>query len=472
MTLTERSKGIVRHDYAPRDIFAPFHLRAQRWAILVAHRRAGKTVATVNDIISRALYFSALPDPRFAYIAPFYSQAKRIAWAYLKRYGASGASKIHESDLSITIRHNGAIISLFGADNPDSFRGQYFDGVVLDEYGNMKPSIWSEVLLPTLLDRKGWATFIGTPNGPNHFRDLYHHALKDPARWFVELLPVSRTKLISDEELAEMRLLMLEEEYEQEMECSFEASTRGAFYSKELRVAKEQDRICLSPANPDLMLHFVFDIGRRDDTAMGAFQEHPAGVNVVHAEAANMRGPQYWMQRINEVCLHHGCARGTVWLPHDARAKTWATQRSGFEQFIDGGIRPQMIPNLDKLDGINAARFVFRYLTFNCGPTNGPEGTSIDDATDKLVLALKSYHRTWDEDKQAFTNEDVHDWSSHYADMFRYLALVARFPHSRPLEIQEVTPTIAMPPQGAHHVFTLDDLWSQRDGDANRNIIH
>jgi len=446
------SEHTIAHAYEPRPIFAPFHQRFQRWAILVAHRRAGKTVATINDLISRALYFDSLRDPRFAYIAPFYSQAKRIAWTYLKRYGGAGASKVSESDLSILIRHNGALVSLYGADNPDSFRGQYFDGVVLDEYGNMRPSIWSEVLLPTLLDRKGWATFIGTPNGPNHFRDLYHHALKDPSRWYVELLPVSVTKLIPEEELNEMRLLMLEEEYEQEMECSFEASTRGAFYARELKIAV----IGPYPADPDLPLHFVFDIGRRDDTALGAFQETPLSVNVVHAEAENMRGPQHWMQRINEICLHNNCSRGTVWLPHDARAKTWSTERSGVEQFIDGGIRPKIIPNLDKLDGINAARFIFKYLTFNKEPT------------DKLILALKSYHRTWDEDKRAFTNEDVHDWSSHYADMFRYLAIVARFPHSRPLEIPDVVVEKSFN-LGNSYSFTLEDLWSEHGNQPGIN---
>lgn len=441
----------VKHEYTPRSIFRAFHARTQRWAILVAHRRAGKTVATINDLVSRALYFSALSDPRFAYIAPFYSQAKKIAWMYLKRYSREGASKVSESDLSVTIRHNQATIALYGADNPDAFRGQYFDGAVLDEYGNMKPSIWSEVILPTLVDRKGWATFIGTPNGPNHFRDLYLHALKDPARWFVELLPVSQTRLIDIEELEEMKRLMLPEEYEQEMECSFEASTRGAFYSRETKLATDEGRVGDYPADPDELLHFVFDIGRRDDTALIAFQELPTRVNIPHAEAQNMRGSQYWIQRIHEICLEHGCARGTVWLPHDARAKTWSTQRSGFEQFVDAGIMPRMVPSLEKLDGINAARFVSQYITFNT------------PNTDDLFLALKSYHRTWDEDKKAFTNEDVHDWSSHYADVFRYLGIVGRFPHSRPLDpVQTVVEEKAL--MGAHYTFSLDQLWDTNHG--------
>lgn len=429
---------------------------------MVAHRRAGKTVATINDLVSRALYFNHMEEPRFAYIAPFYSQAKRIAWSYLKRYGGQAAKRVSESELSITIRHNGALITLFGADNPDSFRGLYFDGVVLDEYGNMRPSIWSEVLLPTLLDRKGWATFIGTPNGPNHFRDLYYTALEDPERWFVDLLPVSVTKLIDLEELEEMRKLMMEEEYEQEMECSFEASTRGAFYAKEIKNAIANGQIVPRPADPALPLHFVMDVGYRDDAALGAFQEHPDGVNIVTAEAENLRAAAYWIQRIGQICMEHDCMRGNVWLPHDAFAKTMTTGRSTVDQFVSAGVRPRKVPELDKLDGIQSCRFVFPYMHFN------------EPDTKKLILAVKSYHRTWDEDKKAFTNEDVHDWSSHYADMLRYLSIVARFPHSRPLSATGVINQVLNSSDSNIIVPTypvnLDQMWA--DMEATRSNPH
>jgi hypothetical protein len=251
---------------------------------------------------------------------------------------------------------------------------------------------------------------------------------------------------------------MLVEEYEQEMECSFEASTRGAFYVMEIKAAETEGRISDYPADKDLPLHFVFDVGRRDDTAMGAFQEHANGANIVHAEAENMRGPQYWLERIEAVCEQYECARGNVWLPHDAKAKTWSTSRSGWEQFIEGGIRPKLIPVLEKIDGINAARYVFKYVTFNKEPT------------ENLVLALKSYHREWDPDKADFTNEEVHDWSSHPADMFRYFAIVAKFPHSRPL----VKPKIAKPKVEAvfnktFYPINLNELWEDNDGRVQRD---
>ena len=142
--------GEIRVNYQPRDQFLSFHRRQTRFACLVAHRRAGKTVACVNELVARAI-FSKKKRPRYAYIGPLLKQAKKIAWEYLKEY-TSGleAKKPSESELTIRLRHNEAEISIYGADNPDAFRGQYFDGVVLDEYGDMSPSVWSKVLLPTL----------------------------------------------------------------------------------------------------------------------------------------------------------------------------------------------------------------------------------------------------------------------------------------------------------------------------------
>src|SRR5947207_655670 len=168
--------GEVRVDYVPRKHFIPFHERSQRFACLVAHRRAGKTVASVNELVARAIY-SRKKHPRYAYIGPLLKQAKKVAWEYLKDYtkGLEG-KKPSESELTVRLKHNQAEISIYGADNPDAFRGQYFDGVVLDEYGDMSPSVWGKVILPTLADRKGWAVFIGTFKGKNHFYKIFRRS--------------------------------------------------------------------------------------------------------------------------------------------------------------------------------------------------------------------------------------------------------------------------------------------------------
>jgi phage terminase large subunit len=437
-------------DYRPRAIFNNFHARYQRWAIEVVHRRGGKTVASLEDTISRIIQFQPPPNGgpgRFAYVAPFYKQAKEVAWDYAKRFSKGADKKVSEGDLSIVF-FNDVKLTLYGADNPDSLRGLYFDGAVLDEFGDMRPSTWSEVILPTLIDREGWATFIGTPNGPNHFRDLYLAALLDPERWFVERHPVSETLLIPEEELAEMRKLMLPEEYEQEMECSFEASTRGAFYVAEMSDAEKEGRIHQLTPNPDQPMHFIFDLGFTDDTAIIGYQEATDGYPIIHAESDHYRPISHYIARLDHICQLHGVKRGKVWLPQDARAKSLQTGRSIVEQFVSGGIRPEIVPAHNIVDGIAAARLLFPQIHFN------------EPYTRSLALALKSYRRSYDEDKKVFSNKPVHDGSSHYADVFRYFSMIVR----RIVEPEAVSSSRGngKTTEGNNYAFSLDQLYKDR----------
>jgi hypothetical protein len=433
--------------YTPRNIFLPYHERTQRFAAMVAHRRAGKTVATLGDILHRA-QFCTLHRPQYGYIAPQYNQAKRIGWNYLKDMSRDLLARPpSESNLSVEL-YNGATVALFGADNPDSFRGLYFDGLVLDEYGNMPPSVWSMILRPTLLDRQGWATFIGTPNGPNHFRDMWLRALKNPIRFFTSMLKVTDTGLISDAELAEMREDMTDEEYEQEMMCSFEAATRGAYFGADCAAAEAEGRVRKLEPDPT-QLNFVFDLGYRDDTTLWAWQERPDGYAMLRTESNNTKPIRFYIDRINSICSHLGVSRGTVYLPHDARAKSLQTGRSIVEQFIAEDIVPSIVPNLDINDGIQAARLIFKECVFDSA------------GTEEGFLALKSYHREWDEIKKMYKDSPVHDWSSHYADAFRYFGVVARR--------RKVRPAAPPPPPAGRPLgtFSLDQLWStvrQRTG--------
>ena len=158
--------------YQVRAPFDPFHRRKERWAVLVCHRRAGKTVACIAELVACALVTNK-QNARYAYICPQFNQAKDVAWVYIKQLTSDipGIS-YNESELRADLP-NGSRIRLYGADNPDRMRGLYLDGVILDEYADMKPSIWGEVLRPALSDRKGWGVFIGTPKGHNDFYDLW-----------------------------------------------------------------------------------------------------------------------------------------------------------------------------------------------------------------------------------------------------------------------------------------------------------
>ena len=165
----------IKLKYRPRAVFSDFHKRNQRWAVIVAHRRAGKTVACINDLIVKAA-LDKKPNARYAYVAPYHSQAKSIAWDYLMRYSEPLRKSHNQSELWIELI-NGARIRLFGADNPDALRGLYLDGIILDEYADMRPRVWGEIIRPLLSDRLGWAVFIGTPKGRSeeHTSELQSH---------------------------------------------------------------------------------------------------------------------------------------------------------------------------------------------------------------------------------------------------------------------------------------------------------
>lgn len=406
--MTSTTKKIVI-PYEPRAHFQAFHNRNQRWSCLLAHRRAGKTVATINDLVARALY-TQKTDARYGYIAPLYTQAKEIAWNYLKKYTQGIATKVLESELAITLP-NGARIRLYGADNPDAFRGMYFDGVVLDEYGDMKPSVWSKVILPTLVDRRGWAVFIGTPKGKNHFYKIYQRAQQNPSTWFSAKIKGSESGILGQEELLEMQSQMSEDEYEQEVECSFEAALIGAIWGREMRVADEQGRISkLLEPDPSQPTHAVLDLGFTDDTAIWFWQTRPGGFLLTKSFAENNQPIDYYI----ELFHNFPYPMGDIWLPHDARAKSLQTGKSIVEQFLAAGIRPRLVPNLAIRDGISAARKVFPQCYFSL--------PGCEDGTE----ALKQYQRKWDEDKKIFSEKPEHDWTSHYGDSFRYFAIVVR----------------------------------------------
>jgi hypothetical protein len=227
--------------YAPRGPFIDFHNRRQRWAVMVAHRRAGKTVACVADLIYGAL-LTRKQDARYAYVAPQYNQAKDIAWLYVKRLTADipGVS-YNEAELRANLP-NGAQVRLYGADNPDRLRGMYLDGVILDEHADMRPRVWGEIVRPMLSDRKGWAAFIGTPKGHNEFHRVWQDAANEP-EWFRLILRGSESGLIDQGELDAMRRSMTEDQYAQEVECSFEAAIQGAILGRYMTAAESEGRI-------------------------------------------------------------------------------------------------------------------------------------------------------------------------------------------------------------------------------------
>lgn len=215
---------VIEIPYKPRDAQKDIHalMDGNRFSVVVAHRRLGKTVCTINQLIKKALTDTSGAG-RYGYVAPYRNQAKSIAWDYLKRFTAPVPGRtVNEGELSVDFP-NGARIRLFGADNADAMRGLYFDGVVLDEVADMKPDVWGAIVRPALSDRHGWACFIGTPKGMNLFYELYSLG-QNTGGWGSAVFRADETGVISDEELRDARAVMSDNQYRQEFLCDFSAS--------------------------------------------------------------------------------------------------------------------------------------------------------------------------------------------------------------------------------------------------------
>lgn len=397
--------------YEPRAAFVPLHERRQRWGIMVAHRRAGKTVACINDL-NRAAITCTNQDGRFAYVAPFYNQAKDVAWTYLKRYASPipGVS-INESELRVDYP-NGARARLYGADNADRMRGGYLDGVILDEYADMHPGVWPEVIRPMLADRQGWALFIGTPKGRNDFHKRWEYATKNKDQWFTLMLKASDSGLLIQDELEAAKDEMTAEQYAQEFECSFDAAILGAYYGAEIAELDSAGRIGEVAYEPDLPVHLVADLGIDDPSAWIAFQVAHDGIRVLRAfENNGWALPRY----VSEIKTW-GYKIGDCWLPHDAKVKSLNDGRTRIEILKD--CAPdwefRLIPDHKVIDGINALRLTMPRLW-------------IDGERCQLMLeAWRHYHAEYDEKAKVFKTYPKHDWSSHFADAGRYLAMAWR----------------------------------------------
>ena len=442
----------VELDYKPRDVFEDFHNREQRWAVIVAHRRCGKTVACINDLIYKAL-IDGKEDGRYAYLAPYYAQAKSIAFDYLMRFSEPVRANHNVSELWVELI-NGARIRLFGADNADSLRGLYLDGVVLDEFADMKPSLWGAVLRPLLSDRRGWATFIGTPKGHNQFWEIYNNATKDDS-WYVKTLRASQTGLIPQEELDDARKMQTQDQYLAEWECDFESAIIGAYYGKEMRQLTDQGRIREIEYDPMFPVHTAWDLGYSDDTAIWWFQVVHGEIRMLDYHSSNGQPVAFYAGIIQSREKERGYVYGTHYLPHDARAKTLASNKSIIEQLSDKIPLKclKIVPSLSLQDGIQATRLALTRAWF-------------DHKCEDGIECLRQYQREYDEDKKVFRDKPRHDWTSHGADAFRMLSIAWKEEAKLPHKDDSIKGLFV----GKTDV-SLNDMWKQNPQNSSRGRI-
>jgi phage terminase large subunit len=410
--------------YDPRPHQRAAWEQLKRFNVLVWHRRAGKTVFAVNALLRQVLE-SPRKDARGIYVAPTYKQAKRIAWAYLREFaGVIPGTRFLEQELRC-ILPGGKEIWLLGADNPDALRGIYVDHGVLDEVGQMSPRIWGEVLRPALADRGGGALFIGTPFGPaNLFAQLYEKGGMPSVDWWRSMLRIGESGALPPAEIEALRREMSPEEWAQEMECSFNAAVRGAFYGALMDQAETAGRIGRVPHDPATAVHTSWDLGVANRTVVWCWQVVGAEIRAIDCRAWSNTGLPQIIQELRALPY----AYGTHYAPHDAAARELGSGKSRVEMARALGLTWTLTPQLSVQDGIDATRAMLPRVWFDA------------ERCRDGIQALRLYRTEWDPDRRVFSRQPLHDWTSDYADSVRMFAVGSqgRRPSGQPLDYSAI----------------------------------
>ena len=397
---------VIRLGYVPRVYQHAIHDIPTRFGVVLAHRRCGKTVAFVNHLIRGAVRCER-SAPQLAYIAPNQKQARRIAWRYLKGYTARiPGRRVLEGELTIELPGEARLMVL-GAENVHALRGLYLDGAVMDEFAQMRPEAWEEVIFPALLDRDGWALVGGTPMGENAFKELWDSALDSPD-WTRVLLRHGDTHALSDAAIELARRTMSVARFRQEMECSFEAIIEGAYYGELMGTLTVGGRIGAVPYDPALGVTVAVDLGMADAFAASFIQESPGG----ELRFIDFRQWSYYdgYAAIKREIDAMGYTI-TRWIaPHDIAVTEQGTGKTRHEQAAAVGMRFEVSTRQSLEDGIEAVRVLLPRCRF-------------DQVRCKLLVsALRQYRADWDPVRKIGSRKPLHDWCSHPADSVRTYA--------------------------------------------------
>lgn len=431
------AEKLIHTGYYPRKHQEWLHQNLRRFNVITCHRRFGKTVLAINEIIDQAAR-NMKRNPRYAYIAPTYGQAERVAWQILKdAVSKMPNADINEAKLRVEIQREQDKIQIFllGSENPGSIRGIYLDGCVIDEYAECDPIIWEQVIRPALSDRRGWAVFIGTPKGTNHFQKIYLDACRlmqeKNSDWFAAMFKASETHVVAESELKAAKETMPDASYRQEFECDFTAAIVGAYYGDVIKAMEDSGRILNFTLEPGYAVDTGWDLGMDDSTAIWFCQQVGREIRMVDYMEVNGKG----LPDIVKLLRERGYNYRDHYLPHDISVRELSL--SGGKTRLDtlknlklGNENLVVVPKSKrKEDDIEAVRnFLPKVL--------------IESLRCELGLAaLKAYERIYDSKEAIFRAKPRHNWASHSADAMATLAKGFRGDHDR--EAKRHLPTMA-----------------------------
>lgn len=417
--MINKQQIIIPHNYKPRDyqmdLWQAMIEYKKKRVIYVWHRRAGKDLLALNRILYSAM-FEAVGT--YWHIFPSYAQGAKSIWQetnsegrkYIDYIPRELIAKKNEKELKITLK-NGSIYQIVGSDNPDSLRGAGIKGAVFSEYAEQDPRVWGTIQ-PMLLENNGFAMFNFTPKGQNHAYELYKMAQKMPDVWHSEIKTAEETGVFSQEQLEQVKSEILSEGktldfFNQEFLCSFNNPIEGAYYSKIIDDLDKQGKIGKFEWERQLPVYTFWDLGVGDATTIWFAQFIRNEIRIIDYIEDNNRGLDSYIKEVKDkpyIYADH-------YAPHDIVVREFTNGKSRIETALELGLRFLIAPKLSVDDGINAVRKILPSCFFN------------EATTRRGLLALKNYKKEFDNKNNTFKLQPKHDWASHGADAFRYLAI-------------------------------------------------
>lgn len=413
----------IPYNYVPRDYQKKLWNcleNGYKRAIAKWHRRAWKDKTLFNLIIKEAIKSKWV----YWYLFPTYAQAKKVIWDWIDKNGFKFLDHIpkelikssNKTDLTIELI-NGSLIQLIGTDKFDSIRWVSLKGCIFSEYAFQNPIVW-DVIRPILAESWWWAIFNSTPNWKNHFYSLWEE-VKNNEKWFVESLSVADTKAVSLDIIEEDRKSgMTQEMIEQEYFCSFDIWAIWNYYSEQINEARKQGRIWVLPINKYSKVDIFIDIWVNDSFCLWFKQNDWLFFNFIRYFEDNWKQLFYYFNFIDDFLAEKWLNLWKIYVPHDWNNKahsflvSWVTILDEFKKYfwaekIKLIERPKNI-----LDWINSVRKIFskvRIDEINC---------------QRGLNCLENYKKKYDDVRKIFLDKPLHDWASHWADAFRYFAIV------------------------------------------------
>lgn len=456
------------NNWSPRPYQRPawdYLERGGKHCEIVWHRRCGKdevclhrTSVAMHERVGN--YWTMLPKA---------NQARKAIWDAVNP--KTGKRRVDEAfpqelrggmnDHEMMIKMKcGSTWQVVGSDNFDSLMGSPPVGLTFSEWPLCNPAAWA-YMRPILAENGGWHIKNGTPRGRNHAYRTLKAAQEDP-RAFGQVLTVAHTSVFTPEQMESEKTALIKEYghefglsiFEQEYFCSFDAANLGAILGRYVTEAEREERVAAFAPDPDgAPLEISSDIGFRDTASWWFWQPLADGFLLAANDSDSGLDADDWVERLAAKVKTLGVKLGRIWLPHDAKAKTFATRHSPMERFLEafGTDVVRVIPQTKKLDQINAARKVIQHCRFDkegCG--EGLEG-------------LASWSFAYDEELKDFGKEPLHDWASHHGDAFAYGALMMRERViEKPKPVPEIRGVIVnYPGVGMQTGQSLNEMWEE-----------